>query len=125
MYRETWGTQWALILPTAQIPHGCDSNGTWIIKNRLTGGRLRYSTHPYKGGHQLSVVAVLNQGAPWVGPRERWILELYQDNTWKLQNQESSFYLERTEVHIKTGRELACVDQSFKKQDTHKMWSLR
>lgn len=124
-YRERWGTQWTLVLPTTHEPQGCDSSGTWIIKNRLTGARLRNSSYPREVGQQLSVVAVMNQGFVKVWPIERWILELESDNTWKIRNQNSSSYLEETEVRIGDGKELACVSESFKRGDTSKMWRFR
>lgn len=123
-YRERWGTQWTLALPTTYESTG-DSCGTWIIKNRLTGGRLRYPPHLHKAEYRPSVVAEMNQGWLALGPLERWMLELQADGTWKIRNQQNSFYLEETELRVREGKELACVNKDFKRGDTSKMWELR
>lgn len=109
--------------PKSHRPQG-DATGTWIIINRLTGSRIRHSVHRH-GEKELSVVGVMTSCFTMVWSMERWIIELVDDGVWSLRNQGDMCYLQETDVSFEEGKELACVDKSFRGSEGTKMWSFR
>ncbi|KAL7269598.1 hypothetical protein RUND412_007736 [Rhizina undulata] len=119
--RETWGAQWALILPSA---HNLDSahNG-WCIKNRLTNGLLNIGAMRYGESVRDAVIAaefIYDQQE-----NQKWeLVEKNRDGYWAIKNTATKNLLENSpqnqEEHIANG--ITCVRKNSLESDGADLW---
>ncbi|KAL7272651.1 hypothetical protein RUND412_004523 [Rhizina undulata] len=118
--RETWGAQWALILPSE---HKIDSahNG-WCIKNRLTARFLNVRYMRFAGSIRdaVKVADSIHKQGRW----QKWELEINQDGYWKIKNMASKDLLEKDwqnlEELIKDG--VTCIWKKHQERDGAELW---
>ena len=116
-YHESWSTQWAFFRASSFGVNA--SNKAYVLRNRLTGGHLRYQKSKFAHLDGAATVNALSKEPPVNDP---WWLELDYLQRWNIVHHATGNRLEQSSVPLLEGG--VGVECACRSVDARKTWVL-